>query len=111
MNGTRGGREDGVMNRRICWPIVILVSVASLALPASAAERVTGAARALSDAFATVSQQVKPAVVSVHSEKTVKFRQWQFPFGEDFPFCWFFDDGRGQRQRRPQQREYCFKQG
>src|ERR1043166_8650889 len=102
------------MIRRICWPTIILVSVASLALPAHAADKpAVAAARALSDAFVSVSQQVKPAVVSVHAEKTVKFRrdEWQFPFGECPPFRWFFDDGGEPHPRRPQQREFRFKQG
>src|ERR1043166_2902243 len=103
------------MNHRMSCRIVILVAIAALALPGFAPAIATekpavAAARALSGAFASVSQQVKPAVVSVHSEKTVKFRQWQFPFGEDFPFHWFFDDGRGPRPRRPRSREYRIPQ-
>ena len=48
------------------------------------------AARALSDAFASVAEQVKPAVVSVYSVKDVKFHRYELnPFGDDSPFRFF----------------------
>jgi serine protease Do len=70
----------------------------------------SGSLRALSDAFAEVAERVKPCVVSVHSEKVVRFRrfEWPFPFGEDFPFRWFFEEPR--QPRRPQPREYRIPQ-
>ena len=63
------------------------------------------AARALSDAFNAAAERVRPAVVSIYSEKMVRLPsfEWSFPFGEDSPFRRFFDqpqDG----QRSPRQR-------
>jgi serine protease Do len=60
------------------------------------------AARALSDAFNAAAERVQPAVVSVYSEKVVKLRnfEWSLPFGEDFPFKWFFDQGQDDHARR-----------
>jgi len=68
----------------------------------------------LSDTFAEVAEHVKPAVVSVYSEKVVKFRRpdFGFPFGEGFPFQFFFgDEGQPQPQPRRQQREFQYRQG
>ena len=50
-------------------------------------------AEQLSKAFITVAAHVRPAVVSVYSEKMVKFRQNEtpFPFGDDL-FRRFFGD-------------------
>jgi serine protease Do len=56
-------------------------------------------AKALSDAYAAVAAHVKPAVVSVYSEKMVVRQQgpeFGFPFGDDF-FNQFFG-GPGHRQ-------------
>ena len=66
-------------------------------------------ARALSDAFNAAAERVRPAVVSVYSEKVVKMRgfEWSFPFGEDSPFRRFFNEPQDEpspRQRGP--REY-----
>jgi serine protease Do len=68
---------------------------------------VTAPARDLSKAFEAVAAHVKPAVVSVYSEKTVKFRQWEwgFPFGDDF-FQRFFGEDFPKRRSRPAPREY-----
>ena len=54
----------------------------------------TTAARALGDAFASVAERVKPAVVSIHSTKTVKLRRFdlRLPFGDDSPLREFFND-------------------
>ena len=71
------------------------------------------AARALGDAFASVAERVKPAVVSIHSSKTVKMRRPdpRLPFGEDSPFRFFFNDGGQDQPQRPPPREYKFHQG
>ncbi len=47
---------------------------------------ITAPAEQLGKAFAAVAAYVKPAVVSVYSEKMVRFRSpdFQFPFGDDF---------------------------
>ena len=71
------------------------------------------AARALGDAFASVAERVKPAVVSIHSSKTVKLRRFdlRLPFGEDFPFREFFNDDNSDNPSRSPQREYKYHQG
>lgn len=54
-------------------------------------ESVIAPAEQLSKAFAAVANHVKPAVVSVYSEKMVRYQSpdFQFPFGDDF-FQQFF---------------------
>ena len=79
--------------------------------PPALTDSATAPARALSDAFAAVAEHIRPAVVSVNSAKVVKFRtpDFSFPFGDDFPFRFFFDDGRGRPPRpqpAPRQHEY-----
>ncbi|MDW8343594.1 MAG: DegQ family serine endoprotease [Verrucomicrobiae bacterium] len=63
-------------------------------------------ADALSVAFERAADRVRPAVVSIYSERTLRFRQWEwpFPFGDDF---WerFFGQGRPEPSPRPQPRE------
>ncbi len=56
-------------------------------------ESVTAPAEQLGRAFAAVAAHVKPAVVSVYSEKTVQLQapEFQFPFGDDF-FNQFFGE-------------------
>ena len=86
--------------------------------PAGAAEKPAAdsgrrAARALSDAFASVAEQVKPTVVSVHSVKEIKLRRFENPFGDDSPFRFFFDDQDAPRspyRRQPRQREQHYSQ-
>jgi serine protease Do len=70
-------------------------------------ESVTAPDRDLSKSFEAVAAHVKPAVVSVYSEKTVKFRHWEwgFPFGDDF-FQRFFGDEFPKRRSQPAPREY-----
>jgi serine protease Do len=106
------------MNTTRCL-IFSLVVAAATAWPAGAAEKPTAeparrAARALSDAFASVAVQVKPAVVSVHSVKEIKFRRFEYnPFGSDSPFRWFFDGEDAPRspyRRQPRQREPHYSQ-
>src|ERR1041385_7273620 len=75
---------------------------------------VAAPAEQLGKAFAMVAAHVRPAVVSVYSEKLVKFRQpeFSFPFGEDF-FRQFFGDqfpGQPRQPAQPRQREYTIPQ-
>jgi serine protease Do len=89
----------------------IIASLLSLwiALPSFAAldESATAPARELSRAFEAVAAHVKPAVVSVYSEKTVRFRSWDwpFPFGDEF-FQRFFGEEFPSPRGAPRPREY-----
>ena len=69
-------------------------------------DSITAPARDLSRAFAAIAAHVKPAVVSVYSEKTVKFRGYESPspLGDDF-LDQFFGQ-RGAPRQAPQPREY-----
>ncbi len=62
--------------------------------PPPISESVIAPALQLEKAFAAVAAHVKPAVVSVYSERTVKVEspQFPFPFGDDF-FRQFFGPG------------------
>ncbi len=68
------------------------------------------AAQKLSDTFAAVAERVQPCVVTVYSEKVVRLRQdWLNPFGDEFPFRWFFGDegpSPGPRRSQPRPREH-----
>lgn len=70
-------------------------------------ESVTAPAEQLGKSLAAVAAHVKPAVVSVYSEKTVRFRSpdFMFPFGDDF-FDQFFGDQFQFRRAPGQQREF-----
>jgi len=59
--------------------------------PAPISESTIAPALQLEKAFAAVAAHVKPAVVSVYSEKTVTYEapEFPFPFGDDF-FHQFF---------------------
>ncbi len=73
---------------------------------------VTAPAEQLGKAFAMVAAHVRPAVVSVYSEKMVKFQAPEFgPFGDDF-FRQFFGRQFPQNQPQPQprRREYSVPQ-
>lgn len=74
----------------------------------------TAALRALGKSFGDIAERVGPSVVTVYSEKVVKFRQpgFSFPFGDDSPFRWFFgdEDSPPPRSRQPREREYKFSQ-
>ena len=67
--------------------------------------KVIAPAEQLGKAFAMVAAHVRPCVVSVYSEKVVKFRQFEmpFPFGDDF-FRQFFGNQLPQQPSQP--REY-----
>jgi serine protease Do len=64
---------------------------------------VVAPAEQLGKAYAMVAAHVRPAVVSVYSEKVVKFREMPFPFGDQF-FRQFFGGQSPQQQMQP--REY-----
>jgi serine protease Do len=71
----------------------------ALPAPPPLTAQVVAPAKALSDAYVAVAAHVKPAVVSVYSEKIVTQRAMpDFPFGDDF-FGQFF----GMRQHPGQQ--------
>jgi len=55
-------------------------------LPSSIAESTIAPAEQLGKAFAAVAAQIRPAVVSVYSEKMLKYRSGEtpFPFGDPF---------------------------
>ncbi|HUJ11754.1 MAG TPA: DegQ family serine endoprotease [Verrucomicrobiae bacterium] len=73
----------------------------------------TAALRALGESFGEIADRVGPSVVTVYSEKVIKFHQpdFSFPFGDQFPFHWFFGDQDSPHPRfQPRQREYKFSQ-
>ena len=94
--------------------ILKLLPIAALLL--SLANNLTAAVpsaglRAFSDGFADVAAIIKPSVVTVYSEKTIKLPQYRTPFGDNFPFQFFFDqDENSPRQRHAIPREHTFKQ-
>ncbi len=73
--------------------------------PPAISESTVGPALQLEKAFAAVAAHVKPAVVSVYSEKVVKYEtpEFPFPFGDDL-FRQFF--GQEFSNPRGQSREY-----
>ena len=78
------------------------------ASPASAiTDSAVSPAEQLGKAFATVAARVKPAVVSVYSEKTIRFQSqdFPFPFGDDL-FRQFFGQQLPQPQSRNRPKEY-----
>jgi serine protease Do len=91
----------------IGWVLVIggNGSLKAASKPPEVLESAVAPALQLEKAFAAVAAHVKPAVVSVYSEKTVKYEapNFPFPFGDDF-FRQFF----GQQFSNPdgQSREY-----
>ena len=83
-------------------------------LKSRVADGSTAALRALGETFGDIAERVGPSVVTVYSERVVKFQrpEFGFPFGNEFPFRWFFgdEDSPPQRPRQPRQREYKFSQ-
>lgn len=75
--------------------------------PGAIPESVIAPAEQLGRAFAAVAAHVKPAVVSVYSEKTIRFQHpdFQFPFGDDF-FHQFFGGQFQFPQEHGQPKEY-----
>jgi serine protease Do len=71
--------------------------------PPPLTDAVTAPAVALSRAYTAVAAHVRPAVVSVYSEKMIKYRspESDWPFGDDF-FNQFFG---GMNPHRPQQQQ------
>jgi serine protease Do len=73
--------------------------------PAPLTAAVTAPAVALSQAYAAVAAHVRPSVVSVYSEKMVRYQQPEFPFGDDF-FQQFFGPGFQGPRRQQAPKEY-----
>ena len=83
----------------------------NLSTAAIASDSNIAALRTFSDGFADVAAKIRPSVVTVYSEKTIKLPQFRMPFGGDFPFQFFFDqDDNSPRQRHALPRERQFKQ-
>jgi serine protease Do len=104
MTWIRGTRTTGLV---IGLAFVFAIGRSALAAP-PLSESVTAPARELSRAFEAVAARVKPAVVSVYSEKTVKLRRGgqSLPFDDDF-FRQFFGPGvPGDPKHRSAPREY-----
>ncbi|MEI6085387.1 MAG: Do family serine endopeptidase [Verrucomicrobiota bacterium] len=92
-------------------PLVTLFASAILAGALHAAEKPLPAStaaplRAFSDAFADVAAHIKPSVVTIFSEKTVKMPRSHPPFGNGMPFQWFYDEDDVPQPRRSGPREY-----
>jgi len=84
----RRARGSGAV---LCVALALLAPLAARAAPADNAlrpaaitESVVAPAEQLGKAFAAVAAHIKPAVVSVYSEKMVTVQAPEFPFGEDF---------------------------
>ncbi|HUX24289.1 MAG TPA: DegQ family serine endoprotease [Burkholderiales bacterium] len=73
--------------------------------PGPIPESVIAPAVQLGKAFAAVAAHVKPAVVSVYSEKMVNVQSQDFPFGDDF-LRRFFGDQLPQPKQRGEQKEH-----
>ncbi|MDR3402072.1 MAG: Do family serine endopeptidase [Chthoniobacter sp.] len=85
------------------------------AAPPAVSQTVTAPVRAFSQAFEAVASQVRPAVVSVYSEKSVKMNSedWNLPFGNgnnDLFRQFFGREWQGpQGQQSPQQQQHEYK--
>jgi serine protease Do len=107
MTSRLGTRMTGMV---VGLALVLAAGRFSFAAP-PLSDATTAPARELSRAFEAVAARVKPAVVSVYSEKTVKLRgdDGGLPFGDDF-FRQFFGPGgpggSGDPRHRPAPREY-----
>ena len=108
-------RASGILIAVTLFAMTGLLLFAAAARPALAAPPIpdgdTAALHALGDTFGEIADRVGPCVVTVYSEKVIKFHRPDsgFPFGED-PFGWFFGD-RNLPQghpRVPHDREYKF---
>ena len=89
-------------------PVFLLALSLTRNLPAA---EPSVALRAFSDGFADVAAKIKPSVVTVYSEKTIKLPQFRTPFGNGFPFEYFLNpNDSAPRQRHAQPREHQFKQ-
>ncbi|HUI05432.1 MAG TPA: DegQ family serine endoprotease [Verrucomicrobiae bacterium] len=80
----------------------------------SAADGDTAALRQLGNSFGEIAARVGPSVVTIYSEKVLRFQrpEFPFPFGDDSPFGWFFgdQDSPERHPHPPRQREYRFSQ-
>ncbi|MDR3671874.1 MAG: DegQ family serine endoprotease [Holophaga sp.] len=73
--------------------------------PPALTASVVAPAKALGDAYAAVAAHVKPAVVSVYSEKIVRYQSPEsgFPFGDDFFRQFFGNQAPPQRRQAPKE--------
>jgi len=91
------------------------VIATQLTLAADKPDAALATARQLNEAFVSVAERVRPAVVSIYSEKVIKLRRPEFnlPFEEFFRY--FGDQGnqspRRQQPQQPRQREFRYHQG
>jgi serine protease Do len=108
-------RAMGIMVGLAAFAATAVLLFTAADRPASAAPPIpdgnTAALRALGETFGEIADRVGPSVVTVYSEKVVKFHRpdSSSPFGGD-PFRWFFGDGdtpQG-RPRQPRDHEYRF---
>jgi serine protease Do len=81
---------------------------AAVAPPPPLTAAAVAPATALSNAYIAVAGHIRPAVVSVYSEKMVKYRspESDFPFGDDFFQQFFGPNGPQSRRQQPQSKEY-----
>ena len=80
-------------------------SPAAAAPPPPLTAAVTAPVKALSDAYVAVAAHVRPAVVSVYSEKIVRTQAPEgFPFGDEFFRQFFGQQGPSRRQAPKEQR-------
>ena len=83
------------------------------AAPPAVSQTVTAPVRAFSQAFEAVASQVKPAVVSVYSEKSVKMNSedWNLPFGNgnDLFRQFFGREWQGPQGQSPQPQHHEYK--
>lgn len=95
-------------------PILLAAALltASWSFAADKPDSTLATARQLNDLFVSVAERVRPAVVSIYSEKVIKLRRPDFllPFEDFFRY---FGEPWGQRRQQPQprQREFRYHRG
>jgi S1-C subfamily serine protease len=109
-----------ILNKRIFFIIFLIAIVACFDQEKPISAAVTSgpldlstvvAAEQLGKAFTAIASHVKPAVVSVFSEKKVKLQQWGIPFPFSDELLRQFFGGRLPRQKSPDlPREYTIPQ-
>lgn len=109
-----------ILNKRIFFIIFLIAIVACFDREKSISAAVTSgpldlstvvAAEQLGKAFIAIASHVKPAVVSVFSEKKIKLQQWGIPFPFSDELLRQFFGGRLPRQKSPGlPREYTIPQ-
>jgi len=102
------------MNIRTLQAIAAALLIAApFTLAADKPDAALATARQLNDVFVSVAERVRPAVVSIYSEKIIKMRRpdSNSPFEEFFRYFGDQDNLPRRRQQQPQQREFKFHQG